>query len=700
VLDLSAVGFVPLPQAMAFSLKKNEGIPPSAIFIGCSAGSATVSIFRVGKTTGEEVVPLTDDPAVSIETVLKKFQEGDVLPSRMLLYGGNSALLEEVHSRLLKYPWPTRANFLHFPKVEVVGIDPLLAAVSLAGASELAAEIGEIPTEVGEITTAVAQPRPSEPVEDALAAERALRKEGVIADAAIAEEIAATGEAPEELDDEEDELESALAAPDEEEDTEEDEVVSDEEEVKEDEGEVMVPGSEETFSDEHANVEMVSPEALGFKKQEVPQRPHAPQMHESLPNRTPANESPAKKLIPVAVRLPAMPKLPLDGIKRMFTGFPRMKGAHLPLIGILAAVVMLCGLLYVFVPHAQITVLVLPQTVKESATIAVDPTASAADASGKVIPGKSQEKSVSGEKTATVTGKKKVGDPAKGTVTLYNKVTNGRTLPKGTVLSANGLSFTLDADVSVASASESIGSITFGKADAAVTASAIGTGGNLPAGTEFTFKDISATSLSARNDSALSGGTSKEVTVVSRADQDALVKALTDDLVGQAKAQLLDQVGGNRLIDQTIKTQVSDKTFTEELDQEAKELHGKVTITVSGISVSDEDIKSILLPLVSSKLPQGYSPANGQQAITVSNAQVKKDGKISLSAELAVTALPSIDTNSLLTKLVGKDVTAAQDILKQTSGVAGAEFRFTLSPTKSRLPIRAGNISVTTAVAP
>ena len=110
------------------------------------------------------------------------------------------------------------------------------------------------------------------------------------------------------------------------------------------------------------------------------------------------------------------------------------------------------------------------------------------------------------------------------------------------MLIAKGISFSLDEEVKIASASESIGSITFGKKDAAITAINIGTEGNIAASSEFSVKDISPTSVSGRNDAALTGGVSREVTVVSRADYDGAVKTLTDEIVSKAKAQLLAEV--------------------------------------------------------------------------------------------------------------------------------------------------------------
>jgi hypothetical protein len=252
--------------------------------------------------------------------------------------------------------------------------------------------------------------------------------------------------------------------------------------------------------------------------------------------------------------------------------------------------------------------------------------------------------------------------------------------------------------VSVASASESIGSITFGKKNVAVTAVEIGADSNVAASTEFVFKDTSASVISARNDGAFTGGASRDVTVVSRADYDNMVKALTDELVGKAKTELSGQIGAERLIDQTVKTTVSEKIFDQELDQEAKELHGKVTITVSGISIRDEDAKAILTSLVAAKVPAGYSLSSGQAEVTTSGISVKKDGKISLTATLKAVALPVIDNDGLVNKLVGKDVKTASAILKETVGVAGAEFRFALSPSQSRLPINSKNITISIAV--
>lgn len=688
MLELTPVGFVPLSQAIAFSLKKDEGVPPSVILFGCSGKRAHISLFRVGNLTHEDAMDIDEDPAVVLEGILKKHQDGDVLPSRILLYGGNTAALEEVRSKLLKHPWPTRANFLHFPKIECIALETLLTSISLAGASELSQEIGESRAETSDASVStVAQPTIASASQEPAVVTASTE--------VIDEEEAEEEEEGESMSPEEEETDEAI--------TTEDDVSDDEEEIAED-GAVRDDAAEKEQpqiiemtggDDEQSNVEVVSPETLGFSREDVLEHQHtSPQTHK-------APVSTGKKLpisFPAKFKLPSFSFAGFGSVKGILANMPRFKGGTIPIIIGIVLLILVAGGLYFALPKVMVTILVSSQSVDESTSVTVNTSATTADPSTKIIPGKVVEQSVSGEKTIAITGKKNVGDPAKGTVTIYNKVTSAKTLPKGTVLSTGGIAFTLDSDISVASASESIGSITFGKVAANVTARDIGPNGNVGASSEFTFANISGNQLSARNESAFTGGTSKQVTVVSRADQDALVKALTTDLVTQAKQQLLAVAGGERLIDETVKTEVSEKVFDAELDQEASELHGKVTVKVTGVSISDSDIKAALSTLVEAKIPAGYSLAPEQTNVSVSHVTVKKDGTIALTAKLTAVSLPHIDEAGLKRALAGKDVDTAMGILRETQGVSGAEFRFALSPTKSRLPMQSGNISVTVMV--
>ncbi len=427
---------------------------------------------------------------------------------------------------------------------------------------------------------------------------------------------------------------------------------TDEKDVVEEIDEAFNKMEEIEINPEDANVVSVSPEVLGFGKKQK-----------------------------VHIQFPKLPKFPIHGI-----------ALPLGIIGIF--IIVLLGFFYYFLPKITITVGVMPQIVTKEKAVTISTVATAVDGEKFIVPGKKQEKSITGEKTLPVTGKQRIGDPARGTVTVYNKTTTTKLLKKGTIIEYKSLEFTLDSDVAVASASESIGSITFGTTTAVVTATSIGEEGNVGANIEFSVKGHDASVLIARNGQAFTGGKSREATVVSRADYDALIKTLTDELVVKAKEELSQGViGGEKLIEQTIKTTVASKTFTEELDQEAKELHGKATITVTGISYKEEDIKTLLLTLTSKDIQSGYIMNEGRTTITVTSPIVKKDGTISAQASIRLVSIPKIDVEKVRKSLVGKSFMSAQALLKQIQGVGSAEFVFKRS-FKNKLPLKATNITI------
>lgn len=640
-LELEPIGFVSVHQAIVHKLKLDEGVPPSVILIQVGRTNLTVSLYKVGALMGQKTIG-KESIVSDIEGILKGFKDLEVLPSRMLIHGSDSKELEEIKHELLKYPWPTHANFLHFPKIDTLTHSTEIIAVSLAGASEMSTAMAEEETEI--------------PLTE----------------------------------NEKDIQESSEAAV-----YEEPREIPEEEQVNQEEESAATP--------EESNVEMVEPEELGFKKSEdilEKQNEHIKEQKSmsteaGIETEAATEKSTGKRLISFPIKLPAVSFAPLFDRFRSVS----FRGIPIPFIGAAFFIVIFLSAFYWLLPHATVTILEIPKPIDEATTITINPTATVADSASKIVPGKKQEQSVNGEKVVSVTGKKQIGDPAKGSLTIYNKSLDSKTFPKGSVLSSGSLKFTLDSEVRVASASENIGSITFGKATANITASAIGTASNLPAGTEFNFSDYSASIAIARNDQPLTGGTSKSITVVSRADMDALVKLLTDELVEKAKTNLGGSVGGKeKLIDDTISTAVTGKDFTEELDQEATQLHGKLTVTVSGISYNEEDIATLMKGVVDTKLPSGYALANSETSIKVTDVKVKKDNTITAAVQFHSVAIPTIDTNVIKKSLAGKSIKAVQDYLRSVAGVGGVEFSFRWTLFKDRLPINANNISVTVAV--
>lgn len=646
-LELTPIGFVPTHQAIVHMIKQEEGVPPSVILLEVATGKTTMILYKVGVVVGK--VQITNDDLVpELERALKGFKDLEVLPSRVLLYGGNEDALDSYKRDLLKHPWPTRANFLHYPKIEILPTMALAGAVSLAGASELATQVGE---EVATQATLAIQEKQQKNIEKTVPIEEATSEE-------------------------------------------------------EEDGEMLE--QEEGKQELDENVVEVAPEALGFRRDvDILERPMTDE-------KSPTAKAPAEPALDGLTDTMSADDKGEKNVKvketllRFFSGLslPRVPTLALPKTGLVVltvALVMLIGggwLTYWVFPNARMTILELPRMVSATSSVTVNPAATVVDGATKTVPGRKQEKTVSGDTSIAVTGKKDIGDPARGTVTIYNKTLTGKQLKKGANLSVGSLSFTLDSDVSIASASESVGSITFGKANASVTALKLGPQSNVPASTEFGLKDTPSSVMIARNDAALSGGTSKVVTVVSRADYDALVADLTKDLIAKAKAELAGSVAGSeQLIDETVKTTVTDKKFDAELDEEAKELHGSITVAITGFSYSKEDIASFFTDLLAAAVPAGYTLSSSGTKIHASNVQVKKDGTISLTVVYEAQALPTFDLAAIRSKLAGKSLVQAQEELKAIAGVGGIEMdKVKWSLWGPKLPANANNIAISVKV--
>ncbi|MFZ2025401.1 MAG: hypothetical protein WAV51_03905 [Microgenomates group bacterium] len=667
LLDLQPVGFVNIETAIVFQIKHEEGVPPSIILIHVAGGEMTVSLYRVGNLVGERSVHISEFVVEDVEKAIKSFSDVEVLPSRMILFGEDKEELETIKSQLLTHQWTTRANFLHYPTIDVFESEQVARAVALAGASELTASYVEEKIEEKETEKAIGE----ETIAETVVAQQDIEN----TDEKTIEEVI---------------QEEQIAAPAK-------QYVEDKEEIKEESD--MLDENEELpeVHPEDANVVPVAPESLGFHQEtDVLEQPVIQQqMHHEIKESDETDEPKQSFFVAVKEKIVSLFAAIRTPSTRVSTKFP-----VIPIALVFFLSLGVFSLLYYFIPKATVTIGVIPHSIQKSKTLTISTTATVVDQEKFIIPGKKLEQSVTGEKTAAVTGKKRIGDPAKGTVVIYNKAVSSRVLKKGTVLvSGNSLQFTLDSEITIASASESIGSITFGKTIAAVTAASIGEEGNLAAGSDFTFKDLSSGIAIARNDQAFSGGTSRETTVVSRSDYDAMVKALSDELVTKAKTDLLAGVAGEeKLIDSTIKTTVTSKTFREELDQETTELHGKVTLTISGISYNEKDSKSVLVPLASSEIPSGYGMNEGRTTVTIDTPTIKKDGTITAISSISLVSLPTVDVEMVKKELVGKTIVASQEIIKKLQGVGSVEFFFSKAVNKKRLPFNPANITVDVVV--
>lgn len=646
LLELTPIGFVSIYQAIIHQYKKLEGVPPSMILMGITIKGITVTLYKVGNFIGQRVFAKEGNLIGHLEDALSTFTDVEILPARILLYGTDRHTLEDAKRDILQYHWQQKANFLHFPKAEILPGDGAAAAVSHAGASEL--------MESMDVENEELQVEEVEEVEE--------KNETARATTSVEEDINHP-------------VDSASQTI-----LDENEVISTEQETEKQVFEEELPIHEE----EYDNIEPVTPEDIGFSTVD----------EEDVVN--PARKPTKNKISQMFLSVTHSLKQVIQNVlkRRKSVNGNNPKKIKTIVIVVIPFLIALVGfILFSFVlPKATIAITVIPRTVEAEKTFIIEPNGST---NGDVVSGLEKEESVNGEKSVSVTGKKTIGDPAKGTITIFNKSQVPRTIKKGTVISAGSIDFLLDDDVSIASASESLaaGTITYGKANGNVTAKEIGTQGNISSGREFSISGISTSIATARNDQAFTGGTSKDITVVSRADQDNAVKQLTAELIEQAKNGF-GISEGEQLISDTITSEVSERAFSHEIGQEAKELTVKATVVIKGTAYKEDDIKAAMNQALSAEMPDGYKLSQDSFQISTNEPIVEKSGEISISITGSAKLIPSFELKDLTSQIAGKSITEAESIIKNIQGVGGVAIKTSLSLFPNKLPSRQQNLSV------
>lgn len=331
---------------------------------------------------------------------------------------------------------------------------------------------------------------------------------------------------------------------------------------------------------------------------------------------------------------------------------------------------------------AELRIIVDRKTYEQELEFTLDPEAKDVDIEKKIIPGKTVTVSLDGEASQDTEGKKLIGEPATGKVTVYNKLPSSRKLSKGENLVApNKIRYSLDEEVSIASASvkEDQGSKTtvYGKAQVQVTAIDIGPEGNIGSGTELVFEDFASSEYSATADEEFSGGTSREISVVSKEDVLALEEKIIDDLKNKAKSEIESNKDGKvTVVDDTIESEIVSEKLSDKVGEQAKTVSLSAKVGFTALGFNPEDIVLLLKQGAQVKIPEGYKMQSGFSRQTILGKTVNKDGSVDFNASFASMLVPDIDTDVIGQLAGGKRVADLEKELRSQKMVSGFEVSF------------------------
>lgn len=672
-LGLSPIGFITITEAITNLLKKEEGIPLSAILAEVGKAYVSVSLVKAGKILETKSSEIHENPAFTADVLLKHLEIPDVLPSKVILYNGED---EDLTQKFIHHKWSKALPFLHLPQIISLpkGFDA--KAILQGAASKMGFEIisegplktlgerEEIPSfKKMEYEEETSPKREDEDEHE----EKKEEKEEEINFVENEDSIEKFGFI---------ENEDVVSMPPPKKDIEED----DDEEKEEKKEELKIHQTPLTAVEQHDEYEDEEEEYSTKRKSEK------------------------NVFTKILSSIPLFFSSFFKNIK-----FPKNKGVLLFLknkfIAIPVLIILIIIAIYIisfFTLKTEVVLTLNPKLEEEKQDVTFS--AETTDVDEKIIFGKFIETSLEDSVSTSTTGKKETGEKAKGEVTVYSRFTSKKTINKGTVLtSSNDLDFVLDEDVNIASSSADA-SEDPATAKGKVTAKNIGKESNLPSGAKFSVGNLSSGDIIAKNESAFSGGTKKEITIVSEEDNEKLLTEIVEKLKKEALEELTKKIDTEKevLLPAVISSSVEKESFDKKVGDEASKLNLKATVLFQGLSYKKDDLISFTKSFLDKELL-------GKMEIDEKNIQVdvedikekdEKDDTVSATLKIKAPLLPSLKKEELAKNISGKSKEEAKNTLLNISQVVDVDINpsFPIPFLTNYLPKFSNNIKIVTKI--
>lgn len=356
-----------------------------------------------------------------------------------------------------------------------------------------------------------------------------------------------------------------------------------------------------------------------------------------------------------------------------------LKGRAFIIVGIFIIVLGLFINEYFF-HQAELTIYLPTQKLEKNSNLEVDYRTSSSSATFS--------------ETTNTTGKQEVGNKARGQVTIYNSnLSSAETLSKGTlIVSPNNLKYALESEVNVASATGDASSSQPSTSKVSIIATEIGEAYNLAVNTKFTI-DGKSKNLLAKNESALTGGSKKQIQTVAKKDQDSLKTII----INKAKKQIPSiKISPNEAVVSSLSEVDFGKTvFSKEVGEEGNSLTLQGTVDTTQYIYDKKLFTDKILSLLKPDVINNYTLENENISYTVGKV-TKKDEFLIISAKIKAKAVIKISTEDIKKSLRGKNESKIKEILKNQYKIDGYKLNINqpLSILNKYLPFFSKNINL------
>ena len=295
------------------------------------------------------------------------------------------------------------------------------------------------------------------------------------------------------------------------------------------------------------------------------------------------------------------------------------------------------------------------------------------------------------EEKFIATGKKNLGGKAEGTLTLYNYWdSSAQGLEKGSKFSSSSKTFVSKNSVTIPGTSIRGGNIVPGTATVEIEAENPGEEYNVKAG-RFTIVGLPAAQqekIYGQASKDLSGGFSKEVTVVSGEDFDRAKDKLTKAVEENLHQELEEKAQGMEVLDKAIQMETVEVESSTEAEAEANEFTFKAKVRLRVMVFERALFDKFVINCLEKQVPYDKMITLGpNDSIMPAEIEPKYDqGRLNLKVEVTAKISSRVDREKIKKDLVGKGKTAAEEYLDNLAGAAGFQINFSPSFWLKRIP--------------
>jgi len=451
-------------------------------------------------------------------------------------------------------------------------------------------------------------------------------------------------------------------------------------EIKEDSHEESLPAEETNIYVPEETPATISELGFSYEESDAPDTVekapleiyNEPVIDSSEPEFAISQEEPivVKKTSPkFVVSLPSLPKFKFPKLKTQ-------KNTWLYLL-IFPVVLGLGFVAYLFAGQATISIFFNPQKITSQFNISI--AESSVSGTPTLIATKKSVTGTAKEQIAT-TGDAIVGDKATGTITIANKSITPIILKAGaTIVSENG-KYTYAITDAITVASKSADPLTFqetyGKATGiTVNAVKIGADYNLPKNSTFSVDNYSRNVAYAVADTDFSGGTSRAVRAVSKADQDKLLQIATDKIKAQINSSTQVQTPGFKSL-ALSEFAFTKKTFDKNVGEEATNLNLDLEGAVDTLVYSEDSLYQLAVEQLAPQITGGTEIFPGNTSIIL-ETPIKKDTYYQAKVNVEASLFPKIDEVKYADFVKGKKSTSIRPIFSTIQGFDHLTLRIT-----------------------